>query len=125
MMMIYSCSDNSPDSPKPPPRGLAGSPQRMPEGQYSPQQTSPSRPSSLAVMGAPPTSSQPIPVPSQVQAYQQMQRSLSSPGSASNNLAAMSRQHGATVPANVSPYFNLQTIFLLPHSSKFWKFSIL
>lgn len=100
-------SDNSPDSPKPPPRAMAASPQygghrTPPEGQYSPQQTSPSRPSTLPVIGAPPTSSQPIPVPSQVKAYQQMQRSLSSPGSACNNLAGMSRQHGATVPANLN-----------------------
>lgn len=99
------CSDNSPESPKPPPRSVPVSPQfgaalrrTQQENQGSQQQTSPSRPSSLPVtMGTPP-SSQPIPVPSQVQAYQRMQRSLSSPGTSSNSLAAMARE----IPPRVS-----------------------
>ena len=86
-------SDNSPDSPKLNPKLVRNSPRggtvpmrKKAALTSSPRQTSPSRPSSLPVHCPSTSPSQPIPVPSQVRAYEQIQRSVggspSSPPSA-------------------------------------------
>ena len=86
-------SDNSPDSPKLSTKLVRNSPRsgsvqmrKMAALTSSPRQTSPSRPSSLPVCSPCSSPSHPIPVPSQVRAYEQIQRSMggspSSPPSA-------------------------------------------
>lgn len=79
LLIFKFCSDNSPDSPKLSRRrgnSRGNSPSSSPAASPA---ASPSRPSTLSVG----TGSQPIPVPTQVKAFQQMQQSSGSPRSAS------------------------------------------
>ena len=83
-------SDNSPDSPKLATKLVRNSPRsgsvQMRKMAALTGPTSPNRPSSLPVCSPSSSPSQPIPVPSQVRAYEQIQRSMggspSSPPSA-------------------------------------------
>ncbi|KAK2181741.1 hypothetical protein NP493_383g02026 [Ridgeia piscesae] len=102
-------SDNSPDSPKLNPKLVRNSPRggtvpmrKKAALTSSPRQTSPSRPSSLPVHCPSTSPSQPIPVPSQVRAYEQIQRSVGGSPSSPPSARVPSSPKGVPIPRKAS-----------------------